>query len=234
MSYIYAVMTSTDGGATWTTVATETDTAGYTHPATLASATLDSRYRDALLATTVQAVPLLAVHVFDGPVISAPAIATDSIGEDRQWKETGRLLSQIAADLRHFEDEKKTAEAQLSSIQTAIGNARARLEGVAQSAVRMGMPQIDIAHAADRSREWVRKIGSLPPQETGEDQRAALLKAIQAAGGTWTTRRTVNVLSETGHPVTDKRARQLLRDLAAAKVITKTDPSTATYRPTTE
>ncbi|MGF1344994.1 hypothetical protein ACQSMD_33665 [Streptomyces flavovirens] len=229
MSYIYAVLTSTDGGATWTTVATVTDAEGYTNPAKLASDVLDSRYRDALLAPTVQAVPLLAVHVFDGPVISAPAIATAGIGENRQWKETGRLLSEIAADLRRFEDEKKAAEAQLLSAQTAIGNARARLEGVTQAAVRMGMPQIDIARAAERSREWVRKIGNLP-QETGEGQKTALQRAIEAAGGTWTTRRAVNVLSETGHPVTDKRARQLLRDLATAKVIAKTDPSTATYR----
>ncbi|MEU6016953.1 hypothetical protein ABZ826_23750 [Streptomyces sp. NPDC047515] len=229
--YIYAVLTSADGGATWATVTTDQDTEGYTNPAKLASDTLDSHYRDALLAPTIQPVPLLAVHVYDGPAITAPAIAAATIGEDGQWQATGRLLAEIAADLRHFEDEKKALDAQLLSTQTAIGNARTRLENVTRSAVRMGMPQIDIAHAAGRSREWVRKTGNLP-QESEQGQKEALQKAVKAAAGTWNTRRAANALAEAGHMVTDKRARQLLRDLAAAEVIAKTDPNTATYRTT--
>ncbi|MFJ3083000.1 hypothetical protein ACIPJG_25045 [Streptomyces halstedii] len=229
--YIYAVLTSADGGATWTPTVTEEDTEGYTDPAKLAADTLDSHYREALLAPTACPVPLLAVHVYDGPAITAPAIAISTIGEDRQWQATGRLLAEIAADLRHFEDEKKTLDAQLLSAQAAIGNTRTRLENVTQSAVRMGMPQIDIAHATGRSREWVRRTRNLP-KESEAGQREALRKAIKTAGGTWTTRRAANTLAEAGHMVTDKRARQLLRDLAAAKVITKTDPNTATYQTT--
>jgi hypothetical protein len=225
--YIYAVLTSTDGYA-WTTVTTEVDTDNYTDPRKLASDTLDSRYRDALLAPTVQPIPLLAVHVYDGPTITAPAIATATIGEEHQWKATGRLLTEIAATLQGFENEKKDLEAQLLSTQTAIGNSRDRLESVTRSAVRMGMPQIDIAYAAGRSREWVRKIGNIP-QESEEGQRGALEKAITATGGTWNTRRAATALAEAGHTVTDKRARQLLRDLAAANIIAKTDPNTATY-----
>lgn len=228
--YIYAVLTSNDG-YTWTTATTDVDADGYTDPGKLASDTLDSRYRDALLAATVQPIPLLAVHVYDGPAITAPAIATSTIGEDRQWKATGQLLTEITADLQHWEDQKKAAEAEILVAQTAIGNARARLESVTRSAVRMSMPQIDIAHATGRSREWVRKIGNLP-QESEEGQRAALEKAITSAGGTWNTRRAATALAEAGHTVTDKRARQILRDLAAADIIAKTDPSTATYTTT--
>jgi hypothetical protein len=229
--YIYAVLVSSTGGATWDTKVTGEDTDGYTDPAKLASDTLDTHYREALLAPTIQPVPLISVHVYSGPTISAPAIAIATIGEDRQWQATGRLLSEIAADLRSFEEEKKALDAKLIGTQTAIGNARARLENVARSAVQMGMPQIDIAHAAGRSREWVRKTGNLPEvSEKGE--RDALLKAINSDGGTWNTRRVANALSAAGEMVTDKRARQLLRDLAAAGVITKSDPNTATYRTT--
>ncbi|WP_331763230.1 hypothetical protein OG571_47710 (plasmid) [Streptomyces sp. NBC_01369] len=62
-------------------------------------------------------------------------------------------------------------------------------------------------------------------------QKKALEEAVRRHPGQEVdTRRAVAYLEEAGHPVTDKRARQLLRDLAAAEVITKTDPSTATYR----
>lgn len=85
------------------------------------------------------------MHVYNGPTITVPAIATSTIGEDRQWKETGRLLAEIGADLKHYEDKKEAVDAQLLSVQTAIGNARSRLESVTRSAVRMSMPQIDTA-----------------------------------------------------------------------------------------
>ncbi|MEU6925475.1 hypothetical protein [Streptomyces sp. NPDC046631] len=227
--YVYVIQTSTDDGATWKNITADTDTEGYTDPGKLASDILDSRYRDALEGEGTQPVPLIQVHVYSGPAISAPAIATSTIGSDRQWKETGRLLTEIAAELRDFEDEKKKAEAQILSTQTAIGNARARLENVTQSAARMGMPQVDIAHATGRSREWVRKVSGVA-QESTEGQKAALKEAIRAAGGTWNTRRAATALTEVGHLVTDKRTRQILRDLAATGIITKTDPSTATYR----
>lgn len=54
-------------------------------------------------------------------------------------------------------------------------------------------------------------------------------KANNAAGGAWNTRRAATALAEAGPTVTDKRAWQILRDLAAANLIAETDPNTATY-----
>ncbi|MFB7739826.1 hypothetical protein ACFC08_36935 [Streptomyces sp. NPDC056112] len=60
-------------------------------------------------------------------------------------------------------------------------------------------------------------------------QVAALEKAVQAQGGTWDTRRAVTALSDAGHEASDKRARQILRDLAASGLLVKTDPDRAVY-----
>ncbi|MFI6730265.1 hypothetical protein NRF20_45500 [Streptomyces sp. R-74717] len=56
-------------------------------------------------------------------------------------------------------------------------------------------------------------------------QREALEKPVCVLGGTWETRRAVTAFLDAGHEVTDERARQLLRDLAAAGFLTKTDPN---------
>jgi hypothetical protein len=60
-------------------------------------------------------------------------------------------------------------------------------------------------------------------------QAAALERAVRAQGGTWDTRRAVTALSDVGHEAGDKRARQILRDLAASGLLVKTDPDHAVY-----
>ncbi|MER5966818.1 hypothetical protein [Streptomyces sp. NPDC002057] len=86
------------------------------------------------------------------PPRAAPT-ATSSAGTDSQWQATGDLIEQIAADIRHFEAEKKRHLAAAASDQTAINNAKDRLARVVTSAARMQMPQVAIAHRAGRSRE---------------------------------------------------------------------------------
>jgi hypothetical protein len=62
-------------------------------------------------------------------------------------------------------------------------------------------------------------------------QVGALESAVrQDCGGTWDTRRAVSALAEAGHEATDKRARQILRDLAVAGLLVKIDPGRAAYR----
>ncbi|MFG2472272.1 hypothetical protein ACGFXB_43515 [Streptomyces canus] len=66
-------------------------------------------------------------------------------------------------------------------------------------------------------------------------QRQALERSIRSLGGTWDTSRAVTTLRDAGYGEGDrrqqeKRARQVLRDLADAGVIVKTAPDSATYR----
>ncbi|MFD7867972.1 hypothetical protein [Streptomyces sp. NPDC059783] len=91
---------------------------------------------------------------------------------------------------------------------------------------------IAIAAAMPPSRLYrvLEKHGRPADRKQGETQKQALQQSVHAVGGEWDPQRVVTVLADAGHEVTDKRARQLLRDLAAAHVITKTDPNTATYR----
>ncbi|MGW7283921.1 hypothetical protein ACWGH4_00220 [Streptomyces sp. NPDC054847] len=73
------------------------------------------------------------------------------------------------------------------------------------------------------------------PEEWAEQrmtQSAALEQAVRKRRGEWTTVLAVAALRDAGHEVTDKRARQILRDLAAAGLLEKTDPGSATYRTT--
>ncbi|MGX4688712.1 hypothetical protein [Streptomyces sp. JNUCC 63] len=70
-------------------------------------------------------------------------------------------------------------------------------------------------------------------------QRETLEKSIRSLGGTWDTWRAVTALRDAGYGDGDrlqqeKRARQILRDLAAAGLIVKTDPDNAVYRPVEE
>jgi hypothetical protein len=64
-----------------------------------------------------------------------------------------------------------------------------------------------------------------------------LAQTVRSLGGTWDTARAVTALRNAGYGEGDlrqqeKRARRALRDLAAANVITKVDPNSATYRTT--
>lgn len=61
-------------------------------------------------------------------------------------------------------------------------------------------------------------------------QRQSLEKSIRSLGGIWNTRRAVTALADAGHVVADKRARQLLRDLAEVRLLQKIEPVSATYR----
>lgn len=66
-------------------------------------------------------------------------------------------------------------------------------------------------------------------------QPETLSRAIRALGGTWDTQRAVTALRDRGHVFADqraaeKRARQILRDLADLGLIVKTDPDRAVYR----
>ncbi|MBG7696572.1 hypothetical protein HCJ76_00225 [Streptomyces sp. MC1] len=57
-----------------------------------------------------------------------------------------------------------------------------------------------------------------------------LERSIRTLGDIWDTTRAVTTLRAAGHEVTDKRARQVLRDIAATGLIVKTDPVRAVYR----
>ncbi|MFJ5142774.1 hypothetical protein [Streptomyces sp. NPDC088707] len=163
-TFAYAVQISHDQGLSWTTGRVATAGPDWIRkdvealdPNHLASDVLDKEYRERLLGDGTEPVPLLQVLVWDQPLAQGAPTATSSTGTDSQWQATGDLIEEIANDIRHFEDEKKTHEAAAASAQTAITNAKARLANVVTSAARMKMPQASIAHRAGRSREWVRK-----------------------------------------------------------------------------
>ncbi|GAA3044098.1 hypothetical protein GCM10017562_01200 [Streptomyces roseofulvus] len=157
-TFSYVVQQSHDQGTTWTPgpVTPAGPKWDDEDAARLASEILDQTYRQILRGDGSVSVPLLQVLVWAGPAQGAP-LATSSTGTDRQWRATGDLIEEIANDIRHHENEKKRHEAEAASAQTAINNAKARLANLVRSAARMQMPQVDIAHRAGRSREWVRK-----------------------------------------------------------------------------
>ncbi|MEU1895686.1 hypothetical protein [Streptomyces pristinaespiralis] len=157
--FCFVVQMSHDGGSAWQP--------GPVHPtagpegataAEVASEILDKEYRRLLAGTGAQPIPLLQVLVWNGLEPVGPFAASSATGRDHQWSATGALLEEIVNDIRHFEQEKQDAEAKAASAQRAITNAKARLESVARSAVRMKMPQVEIAHRTGRSREWVRRL----------------------------------------------------------------------------
>lgn len=55
---------------------------------------------------------------------------------------------------------------------------------------------------------------------------------ITGEGGEWDAQRSVAALHEIGHAVDEKRARQILRDLAADGILQRLDTDRAVYRPT--
>ncbi|WP_331719467.1 hypothetical protein [Streptomyces sp. NBC_01174] len=163
--YAFTVQTSRDRGATWDTgPVTIADPAQWRREGAdeltaeeLASDVLDQTYRQYLDGDGTEAIPLLQVFVWNRAIPSGPPTATSATGLDSQWQATGDLIAEIAADIRHFEEEKRRHDAAAASAQLAITNARHRLASVVTSAARMQMPQVTIAHKAGRSREWVRK-----------------------------------------------------------------------------
>lgn len=63
-------------------------------------------------------------------------------------------------------------------------------------------------------------------------QKDCLAETISAEGGEWDAQRSVAALHEIGHAVDEKRARQILRDLAADGILHRIDTDRAVYRPT--
>ncbi|MEU2738922.1 hypothetical protein ABZ656_27025 [Streptomyces sp. NPDC007095] len=66
-------------------------------------------------------------------------------------------------------------------------------------------------------------------------QRQALEQSIRSLGGAWDTWRAVTALRDAGYGSgerrqQEKRARQVLRDIAETGLIVKADPGSATYR----
>ncbi|MFD4392609.1 hypothetical protein [Streptomyces sp. NPDC058495] len=167
-TYSVTMQHSLDQGATWRTAPPIPAGREYLRPGAeelvpheLAADVLNTFYRTSLYHDDgTKPIPIIQVFVWDGPVPQGVPLATSSTGVDSQWQATAELLREIADDISHFEEEKKKHEAQVASDQTAINNAKDRLARVAGSAARMQMPQVAIAHAARRSREWVRKTVS--------------------------------------------------------------------------
>lgn len=62
-------------------------------------------------------------------------------------------------------------------------------------------------------------------------QKDCLSEAITDEGGEWDAQRSVAALYEIGHAVDEKRARQILRDLAADGILRRLDTDRAVYRP---
>lgn len=162
----FTVQTSRDQGKTWRPSTVHRSAgAEFLRPdaadldaAEVAADVLDSVYRAYLNHDDgTEPMPLYQVMVWEGAEPHGVPAATSAIGTDSQWQATGDLIAEIAEDIRRFEQEKKEAEAKAVSAQAAITNAKNRLASVVNSAARMQMPQVAIAHRAGRSREWVRQ-----------------------------------------------------------------------------
>ncbi|MFE2094102.1 hypothetical protein [Streptomyces sp. NPDC059460] len=61
-------------------------------------------------------------------------------------------------------------------------------------------------------------------------QKDSLIEAIQFDSGDWDAQRSVAALHQVGHTVDEKRARQILRDLAADGLLHRVDAHRAVYR----
>jgi hypothetical protein len=62
-------------------------------------------------------------------------------------------------------------------------------------------------------------------------QKDCLAEEISSEGGEWDAQRAVAALHEIGHTIDEKRARQILRDLAAEGLVQRVDADRAVYRP---
>lgn len=159
MEYTYTIQVSLDNGDTWKahdadpagTVTTDEDAGRF------AADLLDAAYRHRLDGDGVEPLGVLQVYVWEGPAAQGTPLAHAGTGTDWQWAAYARLLSEISGDIAAFEDEKKEARAAATLAQNGIVNSRRRMEQVVHAATRTGMPQVSIANAAGRTREWVRR-----------------------------------------------------------------------------
>ncbi|GLW54689.1 hypothetical protein [Kitasatospora phosalacinea] len=229
MKYAYTLRVTLDSGATWKDHAAdpygvrETDATA----AQLASDLLNEAFEVRLKMDGSEPLGELQCCVWDGPRAQGAPAAVAASGTDLQWKALERTLSEVANDIARFEEEKRKADQAAASAQTAILNARRRLENLALAGLRSSMPQVMIAHGARRSREWVRRIEDDGTGSMADDLRAAVLEQR----GTWNARRAVEALAAAGHDTDDKGARAVLRKLAADRTIIKTHPTSAIYEP---
>ncbi|MFD9850548.1 hypothetical protein [Streptomyces parvus] len=160
------MQTSRDQGATWRPSSVHrTAGAEFLRPgandldaAELAADVLTAVYRaDLNHDDGTESMPLYQVMVWEGSEPHGIPAATSAIGTESRWQATGDLIADIAEEIRSFEQEKKEAEEAAANAQLAISDAKNRLVRVVNSAARMQMPQVAIAHRAGRSREWVRQ-----------------------------------------------------------------------------
>ncbi|MFD8516615.1 hypothetical protein ACFV27_37425 [Streptomyces antimycoticus] len=110
------------------------------------------------------------------------------------------------------------------------------------------LPDVDRLKQASESIEKQLVEGTLSPEQTERLRRAAqsiaetiretrvrmthqqiLTKAIEDEGGTWDAARAVTTLGLAGHGVDDRRARAVLRRIAATGLLTRTSQTRAIY-----
>ncbi|MFD8609370.1 hypothetical protein [Streptomyces sp. NPDC059631] len=93
---------------------------------------------------------------------------------------------------------------------------------------------IAIAAAMPTSRLYrvLEKHGRPADRKGDATQRQALEQSVRTLGGTWDPQRAVTALADAGHTAEEKRARQILRDLAASGLLAKTQDRPVRYRAT--
>lgn len=159
MPYAVQVYVS-DDGRTWKVDSSTVREEPLVDAPKIASDELDVAYRARL--ERPAPVGHLQVHVYDGPV-TGPVVAMATLGVDTQWQALRDLLAEVSADIASFDAEIREAEQRAASARTGRANARKRLENITRAATRAAMPQQEIAHAAARSREWVRQVVAQKP-----------------------------------------------------------------------
>lgn len=163
----YAIQFSIDEGETWQPHGP--DPSGVIKADTDANVVvrilLDTAYKQRAEGSGDEPLGIVRVFLWNGEEMAGPPDAIAGTGTDWTYRAYGRLLKELADDLTSFEEERKEALARAASAQTAITNVRSRMARVAREAVERGMPQVDIANSARRSREWVRRIQGGDKQE---------------------------------------------------------------------
>lgn len=161
------------------------------------------------------------------------------------FDELTATLTQMSHVIQHFEAFRELAivaadrtspHADRKAIAIAAGMRPSRLYRVldkhGQPRDRKAAADNTVAQATEAIRDLAATLSMTPKESAERTQRQELRQAITSLGGSWNTHRAVTVLRDAGYPVEDKRARQILRDLAEDGIIVKVDPDSATYRTT--
>lgn len=165
--YSYVVQVSTDDGETWGAHGPNPSGVIKHGPDanTVARVLLDAAYKERAEGNGDEPLGIVRVFLWNGEEMTGPPEVIAGTGSDWTHQAYRRLLKELADDLTSFEEERKEALARAASAQTAITNVRSRMARVAREAVERGMPQVDIANSARRSREWVRRVQGGDKQE---------------------------------------------------------------------